>query len=534
MPSQSVHIDDAVSIYEPDTTKSSYCMRSATIAKSRYDTGRKMSNHNERQQFFLNKLFRTVSPKTPANSFRHNFQNNGSHDERSNNDESTNTSVLIDNNSFSNRSIHQISMAPIREYAIVEDAKTQTNSSSTNGITMNLPPSPIAMDQLLSSKNQPERRKVFMDKLFTVSRMHVSEAGITSLQSPNKSTMNNKNNSSGNTRNGRRLVSRKILTPQITYSLDGDTTTTNSSVGVEEDTNDLSSTSSTKSKSPKPAHAATFSTPDESATTTILMDLPKRQQVMKIQTDRTLLPNDKNETTSTTTRITNLIAPNYATSIYKDFKFTVAPEFSQLSPQQDELPPPILPSSNKMGKELRKVSKDNRNKNNIQSVVSTATLSDGNPNDNKASTQQEWQQYFGRVLDNITQITCINTCSDLDLVRCDDIEEYSPSKRSRGTNKDIVTPSSGYSLMVLQSSNSMYTTEDDDNYDLGTYDESLLSTSLFDTEPMEDELTYTKFHDDNDMIPLHLHQSLFSSPPVSSSHMDDDGTSFSSQNSAWV
>jgi hypothetical protein len=583
-------MEDAVSIYEPETTKTSYSMqnskRIATSTKLRNDASRKMSHPNERQHYFLNKLFRTVPPKTPTNSFRHNlYYGGGSHDERSNNDESTNASVtIIHNNSFPNRTLQtqqHISMIPIRETeTIVEDTLNTSKNLSMNGTSMSLPPTPISMVQRLPStkqtKNLPEGRKVFMDKLFTVSRIHMNEAATTASRPLHNDIVNNKSSINNKTKGRRRIKPRKVLTTtRITYSLDGDTTTTNSSVGMAEDMDDLSSMSTTKSKSQKPITNITpFSTTFDTLapTSTILMDLPTREQVLEIQTDQIELSdknnnnnNNNNEAIATTMRITNLISPNNTLYMYEDnFAFEIAPNESKLFPQQQELPPPILPTINKIkkNKELHKRNRnnndDNPNQNTLESRVETIENTNVNrlytsnnvntTNSTKESSstttnRQQWQQYFGKVLDKLTQVQCINTCSDLDLVQCYDMDDIVPSKNKNNSGTDTDHIHRSHSRLVLQSSNSLYTTEDDDDdtCDLGTYVESMLSSmgssSFFENEIFDEEYTYTTLEDGNDLIarnniiPIHLHKSLFN---IASLVDQDDGTSFSSQNSAWV
>ena len=82
----------------------------------------------------------------------------------------------------------------------------------------------------------------------------------------------------------------------------------------------------------------------------------------------------------------------------------------------------------------------------------------------------------------------------------------------------------------------------------------MISASLFDVETLEDEYTYTTYENDDDVhqyqndknnndirkniatLPLHLQNSLLSGQSCNTSNYmgDDDGTSFSSQNSAWL
>ena len=675
---RSVRIADAVSIYEPDspqptthysmntggryshhnhtnTKGGSHFIRSRASTTNTASSSKKTSHSNHHQHaaaaggggggehrspFFLNKLFRNGSSKTPYNSFRHNNNNNNnstgsnnSHDDRSQNDESTYAS---------SHCIQLITSEPMVDYdtGTLNTEIISNNRDMTDHIqltSMMMPPSPFVTD---SSKKRlqvqqqqqaqpepvkpqpPERRKFFMDKLFTVSRMHVSEAGITTLSNGPSNNSSKNINDNKNVRRSYKLNAKEpLIKSRITYSVDGDTTTTNSSVGVDdEDINDLSSKESNEppktqepnerqSSSPTatiiPTHAVeTKHSP--TSTTTILLELPTPDHaVMEIQTDRCVdtppIQIDASVVTTTTTikpssmRIvktipstnqyqTNNLNNSSHTPLYENFKWN-APSTSKPSPPT--APVFSLPLEQEMSSKISvptSLQKVLEPKNALQSknvtprsscsnfwgVTSTTPTTTSKKQRNKTEMDELPKSYFGTILDKVTKIQCITNCSDIDLARCDDtVEDYIASPLNTATtrcsgNKNrsrvlVKHRMSTNSLLQREdpsfASNSLYTVDDDEYDDVGTYDDSMISASLFDIDTMEDEYTYTTTeNDDGDDydrphntsnydirksiadLPLHLQKSLLSEPSCNSSKYmgDDDATSFSSQNSAWL
>jgi hypothetical protein len=624
---RSVRIDDAVSIYEPAPSDSSrhigstakgsrnshYVMSEHPVATTKRTSSRlrKVHHHNhERQQFFLNKLFRTVSPKTPTNSFRR--YNSACHEERSHNDESTNGSTSVQ---------HQ---PPMVMHMTESDGEKDTpslkldlNHNHTDDPVINITrtTSTMMMKQPIPQP-PPERRKVFIDKLFTVSKMHVNEAGIatappqlltvSSISIDNdKDNHNNKDNSSSTfsevntpfTRSGRcRTLARNVFTKsRVIYSIDGDTTTTTSN-SVAEDIQDMSSTSTTKSpvtaQASQPVSVDTapdispFREQHESPTTTFLMKLPTQQhEIMEIQTDRYMDTSNYEETTkSNSNLIVNPIVFKQAsvTTLVGEGETIQTPRllprskvqsflWQQAAEPQDELPPPISwkklqlrpqwPKSNTV--DINPIRGANPCDCTAPALCATpATAISSSPATNRK--RLAWQHYFGTVLDKVTTIQCITNCSDIDLARCgdtedgnndDDTEEYrssSPNRTNRWTRRQarepVVHQPSDTSNSILMksedpSTNSLYTDTEDD---------SLISASLFDTDTMDDtmddeEYTYTTYELEEEEdhrswnqsarfnTPLHLHKFVSGSTHNTSNYAgDDDGTSFSSQNSAWV
>ena len=105
------------------------------------------------------------------------------------------------------------------------------------------------------------------------------------------------------------------------------------------------------------------------------------------------------------------------------------------------------------------------------------------------SRREDWPKtYVGTILDKVTKIQCITNCSDIDLARCDDtVEDYITSplntatKRCSGKDRTIgtVTKHRSFANSLLRgddpssASNSMYTDDDYEEDDLGTYDDTL-------------------------------------------------------------
>jgi hypothetical protein len=519
------------------------------------------------------------------------------------------------------------------------NANTDTNMHLTTMMTM-MPPSPLVQQSSKEQQQQqqqpppvksqpPERRKFYMEKLFSVSRMHVSEAGITSLS---HQTIDNDKNVLG-VRRGFRINSKEPLRKsRITYSVDGDTTTTNSSVGVDEDINDLSSKegSTTPTSNDDPQQQQQLSTPTAVTTTTIigtehlpvattiLLELPnENQEIMEIQTDRCVDATEPKNvetapplltTTTTTTslatptsaamRITKVVIPSTTKQYHSNdiqncnenllwntpSPSTVTTPIFAL-PIEDEMPPPSPPVSTVVPTSMQKVPK---HKHVLKSESGTSPRSYSNfwgfttalqpaivekrQQQARQSRSAEWPpKYFGTILDKVTKIQCITNCSDIDLTRCDDtVEDYIASplhtaaKQCSGNDNqncgDMKHRSSANSMLrrddPSSASNSMYTDDDYEEDDLGTHDDSMISASLFDNDTFEDEYTYTTYENDDendeyqhpngtnthvvrktiDNLPLHLQKSLLSDPSCNTSKYmgDDDGTSFSSQNSAWL
>ena len=603
---RSVRIVDAVSVYVPDSPKpTTYSMSEGSAVKGgsnhfvrsrnqnsgfpSTNSGRvkKASHHlhgsEPRQSFFLNKLFRSGSTKTPYNSFRH--TNSTSHDDRSHNDESTNTGST---------GVQFMTSVPIDEYDTATDTEG-TNDSNTQLTTIVMPPSPLlnnsAKEVTVKPQPPPERRKFFMDKLFTVSRMHVSEAGITSL-SPNQPIQKHVNNNHRNASRSYKISSKvdPIIKSRITYSIDGDTTTTNSSVGVDEDVDEFSFQESMV-KSPKdirgPALSTNISKPakhePDFPTTTILMTAD--QQIMEVQTDRFVDTPTKMEAVITPTATytapsmrTTVIPPtnqfnnnnnndsstkNYSSSsnLFETVKTNVPPEANRspviqyIAPLLEKVtgPKPMPPTAEK------EPHPNSTQWTNNWGVTSSGPDTTGRHNPSRQS--EEWSKsYYGSILDRVTKIQCITSCSDMDLARCDDtIEDYVTSplnaatkvcSRNDETTKAKTHRSSANSILKQDdqssASNSIYTDGEYEDDDLGTYDDSMISASLFDIDTLEDEYTYSTFENEEEhglyphknisSLPIHIQKSLLSDPSCSTSKYlgDDDGTSYSSQNSAWL
>ena len=413
----------------------------------------------------------------------------------------------------------------------------------------------------------------------------------------------------------------------ITYSVDGDTTTTNSSVGVDEGINDLSSKEDSATKSPKivqpqqqqqqpPSMSTEVATtaiikPDHFPfTTTILMELPTaNQERMEIQTDRVVDMSPTAVETLIATTATASIMPitkaipsaypyhNNMDNIFNSTKTEspfdknviwnipnqsirapiAQPIFSL--PLEEELPSPMsVPTSLQKVFEQKNGPKaehgiPNPTHNSFWGTTSTTVTPDMSKKPHRSHGEEWPKSYFGTILDKVTKIPCITNCSDIDLARCDDtVEHYVESplntatkrcsgkyNRSRGVAKHRL---SEHSLLQrddpssASASNSMYTENDYEDDDLGTYDDSMISASLFDIDTLEDEYTYTTYENDDDEhpyqhgdnhrsnsirtsianLPLDLQKSLLSDPSCNTSKymVDDDGTSYSSQNSAWL
>jgi hypothetical protein len=149
-------------------------------------------DHEPNRAKFMNKLFGGASSKTPANSFRLVL---------SQDDSSTIESSVL---------LHTVDTSHIRDELRL---RIFGNESRDSPHLAELPPPPSATTKTRNiSPKIPERRKFFMDKLFTVSRLHVNEAGMPS--SPGKTKISSRN--------------------PITHPIDGDSTTTDANSSVDE------------------------------------------------------------------------------------------------------------------------------------------------------------------------------------------------------------------------------------------------------------------------------------------------------------
>lgn len=145
----------------------------------------------------MNKLFGGVSSRTPANSFRHVL---------SQDDSSTVESSVV---------LHMVDTSQLTSY-IRDELRLRTFGNDSPDAPhlseMPSPPPSATTKTRQTSPKIPERRKFFMDKLFTVSRLHVNEAGVPS--SPGKATIPRRN--------------------RIPCTIDGDSTTTDANSSIEE------------------------------------------------------------------------------------------------------------------------------------------------------------------------------------------------------------------------------------------------------------------------------------------------------------
>ena len=171
--SSSRQLDDAVSIYAPSTTSSLPSPPHSPTQPQRSVRWKYENAVHPHAEFtktkFMNKLFggHSVSPHTPANSFR----------QVPSQDDSASTiepSVMLLHHRISEDAMsHSSSMLHHNE--LRPPARWQHHD----------PPPPSATTQSRrTSPKVPERRKFFMERLFTVARRHVDEAS--SIAPPNQ------------------------------------------------------------------------------------------------------------------------------------------------------------------------------------------------------------------------------------------------------------------------------------------------------------------------------------------------------------
>jgi hypothetical protein len=192
-------LDDAVSIFEPSVAPLPAPPLSSMNRSVRwkYENATSAVEQDPNRAKFMNKLFGGVSSRTPANSFRHVL---------SQDDSSTVESSVV---------LHMVDTSQLTSY-IRDELRLRTfgnDSPDAPHLSEMPPPPPSATTKTRqTSPKIPERRKFFMDKLFTVSRLHVNEAGVPS--SPGKATIPRRN--------------------PITCTIDGDSTTTDANSSIEE------------------------------------------------------------------------------------------------------------------------------------------------------------------------------------------------------------------------------------------------------------------------------------------------------------
>ena len=399
-----------------------------------------------------------------------------------------------------------------------------------------MPPSPF-LKHSLKSKLEPqlqprlqpaEPRKLFLEKLFAASRMHVSETEL--ISRPHQAS-NIRSNESENVSGTYKVnTDEPLMTSRVADSVNIDTTTIISLEGVEQDINDLSFEESTiespsiVAQQQEQQSTINLSTTDSTievghlptCSSAILIYIPTATQstnpdIIEVQSERLLgtppttiatlsanapsmmrvtedIPlSNQYRCNSNTYEIDLTNASN--SSLLRENSMLNVPPVSYQSPNMSIFPLPLEHEMSAPRIPVQLIVDHKQNDSSHWSCMNprSDTLPSLSASRLHKNDSNEWTlRYYETILDHITNVQCIMNCSDIYLARCDDkVEDFVASMLNISTNNwSGKHQCSAHSLLNQNDrptdSSSMFS--DDDYYeddDIVTYYDGLVWESFF-------------------------------------------------------